>query len=121
LTVSVNAAPPTVALAGVRLVIEGVGLLIVNESADDTPPPGDGLATVTLTVPAAEISAAVIAAVTWVLLTNVVVRLDPFHCTVEVLTNPVPFTVSVNAGPPAYAEFGLRLDIAGAALLIVNI
>jgi hypothetical protein len=63
LTVSVNAAPPTVALGGVRLVIEGVGLLIVNESAADAPPPGDGLATVTLAVPALAISAAVIAAV----------------------------------------------------------
>ena len=75
----------------------------------------------TLAVPADAISAAVIAAVTCVLLTNIVVRLDPFHCTLEVLTKWEPFTVSVNAAPPAIAEDGLRLDIDGTAISTVNV
>jgi hypothetical protein len=80
-TVSVNAAPPAVTEVGLRLVIVGTGLvaMIVKESALDVPPPGVGLTTVTLAVPAEAMSAAVVAAVNCVLLTNVVVRLDPFH------------------------------------------
>jgi len=46
-------------------------------------------------------SLAGMATVSWVLLTNVVVRLLPFHCAVDVVTKPEPFTVKVNAGPPA--------------------
>jgi hypothetical protein len=71
------------------------------------------LTTVTVAVPSAAMSAAVIAAVTCVLLTNALVRLEPFHCTVEVLTKLVPFTVRVNAAPPAVADAGLRLVIVG--------
>jgi hypothetical protein len=53
--------------------------MIVKGSALDVPPPGEGLTTVTLAVPAETMSAAVIAAVNCVLLTYVVMRLDPFH------------------------------------------
>jgi hypothetical protein len=79
----------------------------------EVPPPGDGFTTVTLAVPAAAMSAAVIAAVTCVLLTKVVVRADPFHFTMEVLTKLLPFTVRVKAAPPAVADAGLRLVIVG--------
>jgi hypothetical protein len=48
-----------------------------------------------------------------VLPTKVVVRSDPFQRTVEPLTKLVPFTVSVNAAPPAVADAGLRLVIVG--------
>jgi hypothetical protein len=64
------------------------------------------------------ISAAVITAVSWVLLTKVVCRFDPFHRTVAVLSKSpksLPFTVSVNCGPPAEVELGERLDMTGAA------
>ena len=74
----------------------------------------------TAAVPLVAMSAAVIAAVNCVALTKVVVRFDPFHWTVEVLTKLVPYTVSVNAAPPAFAELGLRLVVAGTGLLIVN-
>ena len=40
---------------------------------------------------------------------NVVGRSLPLKRTTEVLTKPVPFVVSVKAGPPAVAEDGLRL------------
>jgi hypothetical protein len=38
----------------------------------------------------------------------VVGKATPFHCTVDPGRNPDPFTASVNAGPPAVAEFGLK-------------
>jgi hypothetical protein len=60
-------------------------------------------------------SEAGMAAVNCVLLTNVVVRFEPFHCTVEVMRKLVPFTVSVNAGPPAAALFGLRVVTVGSS------
>jgi hypothetical protein len=60
-------------------------------------------------------SVAGIAAVSWVLLTNVVVRFDPFHLIVELETKLEPLTVKVKAGPPAFAELGLILLNTGAA------
>ena len=77
--------------------------------------------TVTGKVPAAARSAAVIAAVSWVEETNVVVRLDPFQFTVEPLRKPVPLTVRVNAGAPTAAEAGLMLEVRGAGLLTVRL
>ena len=55
-------------------------------------------------------SAAVIAAVNCVALTNVVVRELPFHRTTELLTKLLPVTVSVNAPEPALAVFG-EIDV----------
>ena len=66
-------------------------------------------------------SVAGIEAVSCVLLTNCVVRCAPFHQTVEELRNPVPLTVRVNAAPPTVTEFGLRLVIVGAGLLMAKL
>ena len=79
----------------------------------DTAPPG--FRTVTEAVPAAAISVAGIAAVSWVALTKVVVRFAPFQRTTEPLTKLLPFTVSVKAGPPAAALLGEREVNVGAA------
>jgi hypothetical protein len=95
--------------------------MIVKVWALEVPPPGVAFTTVTEAVPAVAISAAVIAAVTWVAETYVVVRADPFQFTVEPETKPVPFTVSVNAAPPAVAEAGLRPVVVGTGLLIVKV
>jgi hypothetical protein len=57
--------------------------------------------TATVAVPGVAISAAVTAACNRVLLTNAVVRLLPFHKTVELLAKLDPFTVKVKAPPPA--------------------
>jgi hypothetical protein len=108
LTLAVNCCCPpaaTVAEAG-EIATTGIGLLIAKVNALDVPPPGAGVATLTIAVPAAAISAAVIAACKLVLEADVVVRAFPFHCTVEVDTKLAPVTVSVNAAAPATAELG---------------
>ena len=78
--------------------------VIVKGSPFETLPPG--LTTDTCDVPATAMSAAVIAAVSWLELTNVVVRLLPSHRTVAPLAKFEPVTVRVKAGPPATAELG---------------
>ena len=60
-------------------------------------------------------------AVSFVLLTNVVVRADPFQFTTEPETNFDPCTVSVKVGPPAVALLGEIEPIAGTGLLMVNV
>ena len=123
-TVRVNAAPPAVAEAGDTVLILGTlfAALMVKVELLDVPPPGVGLNTVTCPVPDFAISPARIAAFTCVALTYVVVRLEPFHCTTDPLMNPVPFTVRVNAAPPAVAEAGDSVLIVGTgfAALMVN-
>jgi hypothetical protein len=79
---------------------------------------GPGFTTVTLTATTVAIWPALTAAVNCVALTKVVVSGLPFQFTTEALTKPVPFTVSVNPGPPAVAELGLRLVMVGAGLMV---
>jgi hypothetical protein len=106
-TVRVKAGPPAVVEVGERLAFVGEGLLIVRVSAlvEGTPL----VTTVTWAVPARAMSVAGIAAVTRVARTKVVVRLLPFHCTIDPVVNPDPFTVRVKAAPPAVREVGLML------------
>ena len=85
------------------------------------PPPGAGFNTVTVRVPAVAISVAEILAVIRVEETNVVVRFDPAHCTTELVVKPVPLTVRVKAGWPAFRDVGLIEEIVGTALLIVKV
>lgn len=124
-TVSVNAAPPTGPVAGTSEASVGTGFdaVIVNVKMFDVVPvmpsgsirPNKtvGVNTFTGTVPAERISAAVMAAESCVALTNVVVRLPPFHCTTDVLMKLLPFTVNVNAALPAIAELGASVVSAG--------
>src|SRR5258708_3316523 len=72
-----------------------------------------GFTTVMAAVPADVMLLAGTEAVTTEADTNVVVRAAPFQVTAQPLTNPDPFTVSVNVGPPTVALEGLRLVIAG--------
>lgn len=68
-TVRVKAGPPAVAELGEMEMMVGAGLLaglMVKIRADEVPPPGAGLKTVTEAVPALRISAAEIAAFSWV-------------------------------------------------------
>jgi hypothetical protein len=137
--VSVNAAPPAPVSVGEIAVSVGTGFaaLIVNVSAFDVVPDGNpcgrmlvgfappprftvGVKTCTEAEPAVAISAAVIAAVNCVELTNVVARLLPFHCATDVLMKLLPFKVSVNAAPPAIAEFGASELSAGTGVVTRN-
>src|SRR5437867_1127306 len=120
-TVSVKAAPPTCALAGARLETAGTGLLIENVKAPDVPPSGPDRTTVTCAVPTAARSEAGMAAVSRAVLTNVVVRAAPFHCTVSPRRKLPPFTVSVKAAPPTVALFGVSPVIVGMGLLTGNV
>ena len=112
-TVRVKAASPKFLLAGERVVVVGTGLLTVRVCAFDVPPPGAGFVTVIGNVPAEAISAALIEAVTWVELTNVVVRAEPLKFTTEFETKFVPFAVSVNAAAPAVTLVGEMLVVVG--------
>ena len=79
------------------------------------------MVTVTVAVPAVAISAAMIAAVNFVVLTNVVVLVAPLNFTTDVDTKSVPFTVRVKAAPPAVALVGEREVSVGAGLLTVKV
>ena len=104
LTVKVKALLPAMTVLGARLVMVGDGLLMVKVSALVVPPPGVGLKTVTLAVPALAKSAAGIVALNCVALPKVVVRSAPFHRTLDMLMKFVPLTVSVNSALPTRAE-----------------
>ncbi len=112
-TVRVKAGPPAVADAGLKLVMVGTGLLIVNGLEFEMTEPVDWV-TVTFFIPAKAMSESVMLAVNWVLDTNVVVRFDPCQRTVASAIKPEPFTVRVKAGPPAKADAGLKLVMIGA-------
>ena len=90
---------------------------IVKVCKADVPPPGVGLNTVTCTLPAAATSAAGMAAVSCVALTNVVVRSAPFQRTVEPVTKLAPLTVRVKAAAPVAAPVGASVAKAGTGLL----
>ena len=124
-TVSVKAAPPATKLLGDSELRVGVGFgaLIVNVCALDVPPPGGGVNTVTGTVPALAMSAALIGAVSCVWLTNVVVRGLPFQRTTEVIAKFVPVAVNANVAPPAVALVGeIELSVGtGLVAVIVNV
>jgi hypothetical protein len=123
-TVNVNAGLPAITEFGTSEPSDGTGVVTVKVTAFDVPPPGVGLTTLTKSRFAVKISAAVIAAVNVVAFTNVVTRGLPFHCTAELLTKPLPFTVNVNPGEPALIEFGEIEVIPGTGLLaavIVNV
>lgn len=108
--------------ASVVMMLVGVTARMMGKvTAPDVPPPGVGLNTVIEAVPVAVMSAARMAAVNCVPLTNVVVRSVPFQRTTDPPAKPEPFTVSVNAAPPTTAPGGLVLASTGTGLLVVNV
>jgi hypothetical protein len=114
-TVSVKAAPPATALSGEIVVIVGTGLppLMVKFTGFEVPPPGEGLITFTSAVPPVAIAAAGMVAINCMELTNVMVNAVPPNWTIEAETKFVPFTVSLNAAPPATALVGEIVAIVG--------
>src|SRR5665213_28772 len=87
-TVSWKVAPVTVAELGLSVEIVGAGGLMVKTTALEAA--ASGFVTVTLALPAAAIRLAGTDAVSCAALTKVVVSAEPFHCTVEPETKPVP-------------------------------
>lgn len=120
-TVRINAALPAVALVGDNAVNAGSGLfgVIVKVCAVLVPPPGNGVKTVTATVPAEMILVAGTTAVNCVGLIKVVTRAAPFQLITEPLIKSVPVTVNVNAVLPAIVVFGLIAVSTGGGLLTI--
>jgi hypothetical protein len=112
-TVRVKACPPACADDGLRPLIAGVAVAMVNVELLDVVPP---LLTVMIAVPCVAIRLAAADAVNCVGLPNVVGRGVPFHVMVELAVNPEPLTVRRNAAPPTWADDGLRLLITGFAV-----
>ena len=112
---------PAVADVWLRLVSVGAGLLTVNVSVFDVPPPGLALTTVIGNMPAVVRSAAGTTTSNSVALTNVVETAVPLKSAVEVLTKFVPVSVMGVSGSPAVADVWLRLVSVGAGLLTVNV
>jgi hypothetical protein len=110
LTVNRNWLLPATVDEGANDLITGGGWLMVKPAGADLALPA---ATVTAAVPAWAIRSAVTGTVSLVALANAVGRDVPFHCTIDDAVKPVPFTVSVKEGPPAVADDGVRLPIAG--------
>jgi hypothetical protein len=119
-TVSVKPLAPNVTLDGDKAPATGTGLSTVKSNAFDVPPPGAGLTTFTDAVPPAATSAELIAAVTSVPLTKVVVRVEPFHSTTAPGTNWLPVIMSVKAPLPETTLAGESDPATGAGLSIVN-
>src|SRR5882672_1860408 len=94
-SVTVTLPPP---LTLVAFTASEAAVPITNGRLADVPPPC--VKTVTGTVPAVARSLASIAAWSWPALINVVGLFAPSQRTTEEATNPLPFTVSVNAAPP---------------------
>ena len=116
LTVNVNCISPADAQVGLSELMAGAAL-IVNVFAPDV---AAHPATVIEAVPGVAMSAAGTVAVSFVEETNVVVNGLPFQFTVEPETKLVPFTVSVNCGPPAAMQVGLIEPIVGTPLIVIT-
>jgi len=99
------------------LVITGVAAM-VNVCAFDVPP--HGLTTVIDAVPAVAMRAAGTVAVSCVAETKPVASGLPFQFTVEPEMKFVPFTVSVNCGPPAAVHVGLSEVVVGLLPIVIT-
>jgi xanthosine utilization system XapX-like protein len=114
LTVRVNAAPPAVALVGLMELIIGGGLTVKLAELEVTPPE----LTVTATVADVEIKFAGMVTISWPAVMELGVSALPLKLTIESAPNPLPFTIRVNAGPPAVALVGLIELIIGGGLIV---
>src|SRR5262249_24255071 len=122
-TVSVKAGPLWKALLGASDVSVGMRLaaVMVKVRAPDGPQPGAGWTTVTEAERALAIPVAVPLAVSWVVLTKVVVRGLPFHCTTDEAMTLVPVTVRVKPGLPWKALLGASAVSVGMGLAPVTV
>jgi hypothetical protein len=115
-TVNVNCESPAEAQVGLSELMVGTAL-IVNVAAPEVVAQ---VPTVTEAVPGVAMSEDGTVAVSCVEETNVVTSGLPFQFTVEVETKLLPFTVSVNCGPPAAVQFGVSELIVGAVPIVIT-
>ena len=87
-----------------------------NCNALEAPPPGAGVWTVTAVIPAVAMSDAGTWADRDVALRNCVVSALLPQYTVEVVTNPVPFTVRMKEPVPEFVKAGERLPMEGVGI-----
>lgn len=98
---------------------------MVKVDPTDVPPPGEGLKTVTVAVPAVAMSDARMLACNLVtrppgVTVGVVVRFDPFHRTTDVEVKVLPLTVKVKPGSPAVMLLGLSDVMTGNGALTLK-
>ena len=91
-----------------------------NTTAEEVPPPGAGLLTVILKLPAEEISVAVMEAVSCEADTKVVVLGEPLNNTSDETLKLDPLTVKGNPAPPEHTAVGDIVEIVGLGLLTLN-
>src|SRR5580704_3286186 len=98
---------PASALAGLILVIAANGLFTEKSTAEDVPPPGDGLATVNFAIVAVARLLAGSVALKFVAELYVVAIGAPFHWTAELEMNPEPVIVTGVSADPATLDDGV--------------
>jgi len=116
LTVNVNCISPAEAQVGLSELMAGAALIVNVIPPDVAPHP----ATVIEAVPGVAMSEAGTVAVSFVEETNVVASGLPFQFTVVLETKLLPFTVSVNCGPPAAVQVGLSELIVGVVPIVIT-
>ena len=110
LMVSVKAAPPAMAMAGLKLEIVGGCGMMVKVTLGEMPP---SVLTVMLPAPGLAVRAAGSVAVSWVELMRVVASAVEPQEAMEAASKFVPLMVSRRSAPPATVEAGLRLATVG--------
>lgn len=117
LTESVNWPPPAIAVPGFSEL--SVGPFATSKATEFEVTPPDK--TMMGMEPTLAVSSAGTAAVNWFSPTTVVVSAVPFHCVTVSAPKPLPFMVSVKAGPPAVAADGFNDLIAGPAFIVKSL
>src|SRR5882672_8107419 len=121
LAVSTTLPLPAATVAGLIPVSTGAGPFTVSVWLPDVPPPGAGVNTVMLSVPACARSLASTVAVSDVLLPYVVARAVPFTCTTELAAKPLPVAVSTTLPLPAATVAGVMDVSTGADAVTVSV
>jgi hypothetical protein len=113
LTVSVVSDELASTLAGAIVVATGTGLFTEICAAEDAPPPGEGLTTVTFAMDPSARSPAWTVALKTLTDTYVVASATPFHWATEPGIKPVPWMLRTVSVEPAVSEPGVKDVIAG--------
>ena len=110
--------PDTDTTTGTKRSREGSPSVTVKVIEVEVPPPGSGLKTVMATSPGVDSRSGEMRAVSSLVVSKVVGRSSPSHCTSEApSTNPSPLTVMVRVESRDEEELGETLERAGTGLM----